>query len=303
MRIARTGKISEDFYAVGHAMTPVYLLDGASPVLFDAGYTAMTRLYLQDIKEILGRRAPEYLFITHAHFDHIGAASHFKDLWPEMQIVGSARSQEILNRPNAIRLIRDLNQEGLRIVRSWGVETLHEAPFEPFGLDLILSPGQALELGHGIHVKAIHTPGHTWDFMSYWVPEKKILVASEAVSCDYGDGFFIPEFLVDYDVYRRSIEMLSQLDFQILCQGHSLVFTEQDAREHLRNTLERSDEYVAMVEGFLRDEGADINRAVARVKAVEWDPKPAPKQPEKPYLINTQIRVKTIWERMKGKEG
>jgi glyoxylase-like metal-dependent hydrolase (beta-lactamase superfamily II) len=73
MRISRTGKISDDFYALGIPGAPVYLIDGATPVLFDAGFSALGQLYEGKIKEVSGNRSAILPFITHAHFDDIGA--------------------------------------------------------------------------------------------------------------------------------------------------------------------------------------------------------------------------------------
>ena len=94
MRIDRTGKIVDDFHVLGHSFAPIYFLDGPSPALFDAGFARLSRLYEQDIKDILGSHSPAYLFITHSHWDHVGAAGYFKNLWPELQIVGSRQAQE-----------------------------------------------------------------------------------------------------------------------------------------------------------------------------------------------------------------
>ncbi|MFH0845091.1 MAG: MBL fold metallo-hydrolase [Pseudomonadota bacterium] len=301
MRINRKGKISEDFYVIGNPDAPVYLLDGSTPVLFDAGYTALAYLYEQDIKNVLGERTPAYLFITHAHFDHIGAAAYFKSLWPEMKIVGSAKSVEILARPNAVRLISTLNREAGQLLLLGGLDSIHYGPFQCFDIDMIPTAGETIELSSHCNVQALHTPGHTWDFMSYWVPEKKILVASEAVGCDDGTGYIVTEFLVDYDEYRRSLEALSRLDFEILCPGHRLVLTGEDAEGHVDRSLQYAARYVAKVETILLEEAGDMDRTVARIKAMEWDPLPSPKQPEQPYLLNTRARVKTIWERMQRK--
>jgi glyoxylase-like metal-dependent hydrolase (beta-lactamase superfamily II) len=84
MIIQETGKIGTDFYVIGSATIPVYLLDGPVPVLFDAGMTAGAFLYEAGIKEILGERSPEFLFLTHSHFDHVGSVSHFKEVWPDL---------------------------------------------------------------------------------------------------------------------------------------------------------------------------------------------------------------------------
>ena len=231
MRIYRTGKISGDFYVVGDSRGPVYLLDGPEPVLFDAGFTALARIYERDIKEILGSRSPAYLFLTHAHFDHIGAARHIKDIWPEIRVACSTRAREIMARPRAVKLIRRLNQEVVHLMHSMGVSPIHEAQFETFDIDLTVTHGQTIELGPNLSIKAIHTPGHTRDFMSYWVPEKRVLVASEAAGCDDGTGYIETEFLVDYDDYRNSMYGLAELDPQVLCLGHRLVLTDRDAKE------------------------------------------------------------------------
>jgi glyoxylase-like metal-dependent hydrolase (beta-lactamase superfamily II) len=298
MRIDQTGKIVDGFFALGNSGAPVYLLDGAAPVLFDAGFTAFARAYEKDIKNILKDRSPSYLFLTHAHFDHVGAAGYLKSVWPEMRICGSARAKEILGRSGAVKLIRKLNEEARQMIREWGVDSVYEAPFEPFDFDMILSPDDTIEPGKEYSIRVLSTPGHTWDFMSYWVPEKKILVASEAVGTDDGTGNIETDFLVDYDAYCRSMKRLAQLDFQILCLGHRLILTGADAKNHIRNSLKQSSLYVSMVERVLLDEKGDMERTVQRIKAEEWDPKPAPKQPEPAYLLNTRARVKNIWELM-----
>ena len=298
MRIDWTGKIIDGFYVLGHASVPVYLLDGPFPALFDAGFTGLARVYEKGILEVLGTRPPSYLFLTHAHWDHIGSAAYFKSVWPQLQIAGSKRARDIVTQPKALRWIRELNQNAIGTLKTWGVPQVYEEMFEPPTFDQVMNPGQAIELGPELSVNVIPTPGHTWDFLSYWVPEKKILVASEAAGCDN-----VSEFLVDYDVYKTSLETLSQLDVEVLCTGHHMVLTGADARKHLLDSFDQAADYVARVERFLLDEDGDVDRVVQRVKTQEWDPKPLPKQPEKAYLMNTKARVQTVLKRMVKKRG
>jgi glyoxylase-like metal-dependent hydrolase (beta-lactamase superfamily II) len=297
MRLSQAGKVIDDFYVAGNAQFPVYLMDGPVPVLFDAGLTALCLKYEEDIRKVLGNRAPGYLFLTHSHFDHIGAAAYLKAVFPTMKIAGSERTQEILERDKAIQLIRSLNQETGLSIKSSNDETIYRSPFEPFDLDLKLKGGETIDLDPDCRIEVMNTPGHTWDFMSYWVPERKLLIASEAVGCDDGSGYIFTEFLVDYDAFVNSLTDLSQLDVDVLCQGHMLVMTGPDARAHMRRSLEQAPRFLAMVQAFLEEEQGDIDRTVARVKAVEWDPKPWPKQTESAYVLNTRIRVGTIRKR------
>lgn len=304
MIFEQTGKIDEDFYVVGNAGFPIYLLDGPMPVLFDGGVTMMACCYAKDLQRVLGRRHPAYLFLTHSHFDHIGAVSYLKSVYPQMKVAGPAHVDEILENPRAVHVIRELNREALRYGSVSPRCTIYRGDFEPFALDMVLKPGEVIDLAGGRRVEAMSSPGHTWDFMSYWIAEERILVASEAVGCDDGTGYIYTEFLVDYDVYRRSMERLAGLNMRVLCPGHKMVLTGRDAPEYLRRSLDQAVEYVAMVEKFLVAEHGDIERAIASVKAAEWDPKPFPKQVEPAYLLNTQARVQKTWERMqsRGKE-
>lgn len=297
MIIQETGKIGEDFYVIGSAALPVYLLDGPVPVLFDAGMTAGAFLYEAGIKEILGEREPKFLFLTHSHFDHVGSVSHFKEVWPDLKIGGSVRCSEILLKPKAVQLMRDLNFEGTKNIKKMGLAPINEKGFESFELDILVQP-QTIELDPKLHVVALNTPGHTWDFMSYWIPEKKILIASEAVATYENKGYLQPEFLVDFDSYIDSLNRLKKLGATILCAGHHAVFTDEDALAHIRCSAKAANDYLAMTEVFLTREKGDIEQAVLRVKAEEWDNRPWPKQPESAYLLNTWQRVNTIWNRM-----
>ena len=297
MRINWKGKVSNDFYVLGHAAAPVFLLDGPAPVLFDAGFTSLARVYESEIRKILDFRSPAYLFLTHTHWDHIGSAAYFKALWPNIRIACSLQGRKTLTRPGAIQQIRTLNREAIAVLKTWGVNEVYRGQFEPFNPDLVLDPGQRIKVGPNLSIQVIPTPGHTWDSLSYWVPERKILVAAEAAGCDG-----VCEFLVDYDAYRNSLEAISRLDVEILCPGHKLVLTGSDAREYIRQSLDHATEYVDMVERFLREEKGDIDRTITRVKTAEWDLRPLPKQPERAYLMNTKARVKTLLERMKKKE-
>ncbi len=139
MRINWTGKITDEFYVLGHASVPVYLLDGPFPALFDAGFTSLAQVYEKGIREVLGTRSPSYLFLTHAHWDHIGSAAYFKAVWPQLQVVGSQRARDIVTQSKVLRRIRAFNQDAIGALMSWGVPQVYEGEFEPPVFDQVVS--------------------------------------------------------------------------------------------------------------------------------------------------------------------
>lgn len=287
------GQVVEGFYVAGTHEVPCYLLDAPRPVLFDAGFACLGPLYVADVRRMLGGRDPGWLCLTHLHFDHCGAAAQLKEAFG-LTIAASARGAEIASRPGALATIGMLNANAAQAVRRWG-RYLTEAPeFAPFTVDRVLADGDRLDLGGGAVVEVLATPGHTWDFLSYHVPSRGILVASESVGCADITGYVVTEFLVDYAAYMANLERQASLGARVLCQGHGVVYTDDDATEYLRLSMESARQYKVWVDRLLDEEHGDVARVMARVKEKEYDPRPAPKQPEPAYLLNLEARVRHL---------
>ena len=252
-------------------------------------------MYEREIKAVLGQRSPAFLFLTHSHWDHVGATFYLKQVWPEMKIAGSLESSQILARPGAIAQIKTLNQGALDVLRSWGVSEVYEGEFKPFNCDVVLIQGQTIKVDQDLTLEAIPAPGHTWDGTAYWIREKKILIAGEAAGCDG-----VCEFLVDHEAYRNSLVTLAGLDVQILCTAHNLVLTGPDVRTYMTRSINQVPEYVDRVQRYLGEEKGDVDRVVTRIKAVEWDKMPLPKQPMEAYLLSTKARVETVKRHMQA---
>lgn len=289
-----TGEVRDGFYVVGFADVPVYLLAGRKPVLFDAGLPQVGQIYEEGIRAVLGATEPAILFLTHSHFDHCGAAGYLKRAFPSLTVAAAQRVREILRRPNAIKRIQGLAENaGEALVRVDRTKLLPHS-FQPFDVDMILKDGQTVDLGAGVTVQVLSTPGHTWDFMSYHIPEKRILVASEAAGCATITGRISSDCLTDFDVYLASLRRLASLDARVLCQGHRYVYTDEDVGAFLEGSLRSALEFKEMVQEFWHREGKNVRRVMTRVKEVEYDPLPLPKQPEKAYLTSLEARVRSV---------
>ena len=147
---------------------PIFFM-GETPVLFDAGMTFMGPFYLQELKKYLGdANRLAYLFLTHSHFDHSGAAPFLKKNIPGLKVAASNLAAEIFRRPNAIQLIQSLSK---------GMEEAYQSQigdvdvtFRGLELDRTLEDGDEIELEDGTKIQVIATPGHTRDAVSYYIP-------------------------------------------------------------------------------------------------------------------------------------
>ena len=131
----------------------------------------------------------------------------------------------------------------------FGVET-GNGQFEPFGVDATAGEGDCFEISPDLTVRVMQTPGHTWDFLSYYVPQRKLLVSSEALGTPDETGYIVTDCLVDYDVHYQSMLRLNALDVDTLCLGHIYACTGSDARRHMDASLVHSRRFFNMVAQF-----------------------------------------------------
>ncbi|BEQ16695.1 MBL fold metallo-hydrolase [Desulfoferula mesophila] len=287
-------EIAPGLYRLANRWVPSFLLDGPQPALFDAGFACFTQSYLDDARQVLGDRSPAWLFLSHVHFDHCGAAGWLQEAWPEMRIVAAPKAAKIITRPNALKLIAQLNQSAAQQIAATPGARQSEHEFKPFSLARTVDEGDEIDLGGGLSVRVLATPGHTWDSLSFYVPQKRLLIASEAVGTDAPGGYIVSEFLVSYQAYRDSLRRLAEMEVETLCPGHHGVHTGPDARRHIRRALAAAEQFRDWVLRLLDQEGGDQARVVELVRQGEYDHRPGPKQPLPAYMLNLQARVATL---------
>jgi len=298
MIINKTGQITEDFYSVGHPAIPIFLMDGKYPVVFDAGFAFLGEIYVKEIKKIIGNRQVEYLFLTHAHFDHCGSVSILKKHFPLMKVIASEKAKDILERPNAVKLIKALNKATEKIAGDIGTDFDSSVEFIPFEVDQTVKDEDILEISNKVNIRVIKTPGHTSDCLSYYIQEKKILISSEAAGQSDLTGYIVSDCLYDYDLYLSSLKRISLLDIEILCPGHLFVYTGDDEKKYLQESIWECEKFLKLVEVCLDEEDGDLDRVKIRIKRIEYDSNDGPKQPEPAYLLNLEARIKAVAKKL-----
>ena len=306
MIVGTTGPLTDDFFVIGLAWSPVYFLKGRRPVLFEAGFACSARISSDAIRS-LSVMPPSMLFLTHVHWDHCGAAAYLKEAFPGLAVAASARASAIMARPHARDLMEKLSENVVPLVADLpGIDekAIRGLPFRPPAVDTIVEDGQVVELDDDLTVTVMATPGHTRDHLSYYIPEKRILVATEACGVLDRAGNVSTEFVVDYDAYVASLKRLAALPVDILCQGHHFVFVGADeVRAFFALSLEAAERFRDTVYRLLHETGGDEKEVVRRVKAEQWDNNTSVKQAETAYLINLANRVAHLAEKLRKGGG
>lgn len=292
---ASKGKVAENLYAIGNAALPSFLWTGKIPAIFEAGMTFMGPAYFQDLESHLGDpQNLRYLLITHSHYDHCGSAPYLKRRIPGLKVGASSEAAEVFKRPNAIRMIQNLSKEDEENFKSLiGEENIF---FDKLEIDLLLKDGAEIDLGDGVRVKIIATPGHTRDSLSFYLPSRKALICGEAVGTINRDVSIRPQFLASYSDYLHSLQKIQELDIEILIMAHVHILKGKKAQEHVTQTIEATRAFRQRIEEELRETGGDQKKTVNRIFHEDFEVRKIIFQDRKPYLINLTAQVKTIAE-------
>lgn len=153
-------QIVENLYYVGDKKVCSHLLDtGDGLILFDSGYQHTIHLLLHSIWSLgFDPQKIKMIIHSHEHYDHIGAANEFKNMF-ECNLAISELGAKIFNeRPELVFLNANPNPYA-----------------QTFSPDILIKDGDVLKLGHST-IRCISTPGHSDGVMSFFF---------EVEDCDY----------------------------------------------------------------------------------------------------------------------
>lgn len=137
-----TRKVTEDLYWVGASdrrlalfenIFPIpegvsfnaYLLLDEKTVLFDTVDTSVGIQFLENVEAVLGERTLDYLIVNHMEPDHCSLIVNLLQKYPELQIIGNAKTFPMIDQ------FYDINLEGRKVLIkegdtfSCGRHTLH----------------------------------------------------------------------------------------------------------------------------------------------------------------------------------
>jgi 2-aminobenzoylacetyl-CoA thioesterase len=298
----RTGHVAKGLHVCGLTWSPIFLLASSRPVLFESGFSCAAGVYEKDLRAFLNHGPPKILFITHGHWDHCGTAAYLKDRFQPLEIAASPKTESIISRPRAQKLMTELGATVIQTLRSQlaeeDAERLADRPFEPFRVDIPVEDGQTLRIAPDVSVHVLHTPGHTRDHTSFYIPERKIVVGGEASGCLEPLGGIQVEFLVDYDAYLKSLRRLLTLDAEVFCLGHHFVLSGKDAiKNFLTESVQATERFADRLHKLLHEEGDDVERVLERLAAKYRITAPGFQQPTDSYLINLRAQITHLKQR------
>ena len=202
---------------IAHKSSEGQLLIGDDyTAIFDCGMMFCCEETIQNVKSALGKRALDYIFLTHTHYDHIGALPFFRKEWSDARVVTCETGAAVLLKSTPRRVIRELS---LAAAQTYNVKPNMEYSDDLFHADITVKENDIISLG-GISVQILETPGHTRDSLSFFIPELELLIINETPGILMPDNKVYPCYLTSYNDTINSINKCCQIPYEHLSMPH-----------------------------------------------------------------------------------
>ena len=196
--------------------------DGKTAIMYDSGFAFTGYKVADKIKEVLGERRLDYIFLTHSHYDHALGSAYARRYWPEAKVVAGEYAAKIFAKPTAKAVMRDLDN---KFAKTCGVEE-YEDLIDELKVDIPACDGDMIKAGD-MEFVVLNLPGHTRCSVGYYCPKEKLLLSCETIGVFSGEDV-VPSYLVGYEMTIASIERIEKLDIDhILIPHYGLLDKEQ----------------------------------------------------------------------------
>lgn len=220
--------------------------DGKTAVLYDTGFGFTGFKVAENIKEILGERKLDYIFLTHSHYDHALGSAYILRYYPDAKVVAGRYAAEIFRRDGAKRVMRELDAKFAAKCGAADYEFLGDE----LRVDIPVDDGDVIMAGD-MSFEVIDLPGHTRCSVGYYCREEGLLLSTETLGVYDGGTIIAPSYLVSYKMALESIERVSKLEIKKLLAPHYGILSEKQTRFFLENMKSAAENAAAiMIEGI-----------------------------------------------------
>jgi glyoxylase-like metal-dependent hydrolase (beta-lactamase superfamily II) len=263
------GKIAEGLYLLGSTQNLMYLVRGKENMIIGGGMSWLAPYLEEQLDSLkMGPGDIKYMVIQHAHFDHIGAVPYMQRKFPNIKVLATEAARTTLSKEKIIQYMDFTNRMAVELIGPKERYETFDLSIGIINIDEIAGDSTVIDLGEGMAVNFIETPGHSPCALSLYIPALKAIFPTDSAPCPFGsiDKLARPSPQYDYNLYKKSLQKLLSYDIEICAFDHYAAVLGADARQVLLNGLALCKEFEDHVAAVYRETGdlEKVARQVAR---------------------------------------
>ena len=275
----------------GNGGEALLIVGSEKTAIIDCGMAYCGSEMIKKLKKTLedeGRETLDFAFLTHSHYDHIGALPYIRKEFPDVVVYGSQHCHDILVRPGAKSLMKELGEAAQKLYMP---ESTEEIPVENLIVDVVLKDGDEVSLGEE-KIRAMETKGHTDCSMSYALEPLKLLFSSESTGL-IETGFQIcTPILKSFDDAFYSLKKCRKYGAEYICLPHFGMIPKYFNEKYWDIFEAECMENIKMVRE-MKDKGFSEDQMLDKFKEKLWSDKLEEEKPIEAFLINTRYMIRS----------
>ncbi|MCX7945102.1 MAG: MBL fold metallo-hydrolase [Deltaproteobacteria bacterium] len=296
MLISHRGKITNRIYLSFAGFLPGFIILGKKYALVDTGVPATAPALYEAITQALKEpERLEYVFLTHSHYDHCGGLSYLRRKMPNLKVVASEQTASILKKDKAIDFMNKLSKEvedSIEFKKHFGGEDI-SIKKELLNVDIMVKDGDKIDLGEGVEVEVVSTPGHTRCSISFYMRPDKALFSGESVGAYAGEDIVLANYLSDYNEYMESIKKLSQLNVEFLgLPHHGMLVGEKVIKRFFELSIKGAEIFRKEVTDMIQNNIGEDEMIKRLTEKFYVDA--ASLQPKEAFVVNLRAMIRVI---------
>lgn len=175
----RSQKIDEDLHLIElqphgiRGFLSAYLLSGEKTAVIDPGPSASVDSLVEELKNLVDLGDVKYVAATHIHIDHAGGAGRLLRMLPDAVLLVHRRGAKHMIDPTRL-------WEGARKTLGELAELYGEVESAPRDRVMVATDGLIVDLGRGIKLNVLETPGHASHAVSFYEEKSRSMFTGDA---------------------------------------------------------------------------------------------------------------------------
>ena len=253
MWVRASGPISESTLQLTLAASTHLIAAGEFAALIDTGVAPDAARLIEGVRAALESGLPfEFVLLTHASFKTVGGLAALRTHFPNIRVLASPATQELLSGDEFLRGCYDLNVAAAEAMKE-RVNESFDVWREAVKIDQIVRDGDAVMLGGGVEIKVIATPGYSSDSHAYFIRPDSVLAAGQAAGNYAGRDKHFFVFHHSVEDYLSSLDKLLTLELKALILPHSGALTGDLSHTSLQKMRENVVRFIDIVKQRLAE--------------------------------------------------
>ena len=262
--------------------------DGKTSILYDTGFGFTGYTVAENVKNYLGERRLDYIFLTHSHYDHALGSAYVLRHFPQARVVAGTYAADVFRRDGAKRVMKELDS---KFARTCGV-TDYEFLGDELRVDIPVGDGDIVKAGD-MEFEVISLPGHTRCCVAFYFAKEGLLLSNETLGVYDGDTTIMPVFLVSFSDALSSIERIEARRVMSIVAPHLGLLNQAQTKFFLGNmkSVAQSTAY-NFLDSIRR--GLSDEQIIEQYKQKYWHGYIKEIYPEDAMRLNTSIMISLI---------